>query len=361
MLCSVTIWGPKLQELLNALELAQSFLSSADTGDATYQLHLQWTAQLYGMAHTLREVLKTQHKDLVKLCKKRQNKVKKTQKKISQVEAQQEKLRAAADKPANQKETQEKQCAETAQPAAQQETQEKQCAEAAQPAAQHEAQKKQRAAADKLAVQQETLKKQLAQLQAQLAQHEAKLTEAQQDCALIKQLFDFINHKESDQHQRFKKLYSLLVDLKIQAIEQIIAGQGPELTDILAYQCPLFTVLECQRVRDQVQDDAEKWLTGKIKDQSKARGKQRSAFLAARDWIKQQAQWRAQDEDNQEQKTAQQKQSTPAQNRNKEGSNKKKGGKTKNGLTKGQDATKCQDGSELATKPGTGNETRAGS
>ena len=92
---------------------------------------------------------------------------------------------------------------------------------------------------------------------------------------LIKQLFDFINHKESDQHQRFKKLYSLLVDLKIQAIEQIIAGQGPELTDILAYQCPLFTVLECQRVRDQVQDDAEKWLTGKTKDQSKARGKQR--------------------------------------------------------------------------------------
>ena len=379
-LCSVTIWGSKLQELLNALELAQSFLSSADTGDATYQLHLQWTAQLYGMAHTLREVLKTQHKDLVKLCKKRQNKVKKTQKKISQVEAQQEKLRAAADKPANQKETQEKQCAETAQPAAQQETQEKQCAEAAQPAAQHEAQKKQRAAADKLAVQQETLKKQLAQLQAQLAQHEAKLTEAQQDCALIKQLFDFINHKESDQHQRFKKLYSLLVDLKIQAIEQIIAGQGPELTDILAYQCPLFTVLECQRVRDQVQDDAEKWLTGKTKDQSKARGKQRSALIAARDWIKQQAQWRAQaqwdkakftelktkhlqeqgkmarltpqaDEDNQEQKTAQQKQSTPAQNRNKEGSNKKKGGKTKNGLTKGQAATKCQDGSELATKP----------
>ena len=372
--------GTKLQELLNALELAQSFLSSADTGDATYQLHLQWTAQLYGMAHTLREVLKTQHKDLVKLCKKRQNKVKKTQKKISQVEAQQEKLRAAADKTANQKETQEKQCAETAQPAAQHEVPEKQRAEAAQPADQHETQEKQRAAADKLAVQQETLKKQLAQLQAQLAQHEAKLTEAQQDCALIKQLFDFINHKESDQHQRFKKLYSLLVDLKIQAIEQIIAGQGPELTDILAYQCPLFTVLECQRVRDQVQDDAEKWLTGKTKDQSKARGKQRSALIAARDWIKQQAQWRAQaqwdkakftelktkhlqeqgkmarqtpqvDEDNQEQKTAQQKQSTPAQNRNKEGSNKKKGGKTKNGLTKGQDATKCQDGSELATKP----------
>ena len=57
------------------------------------------------------------------------------------------------------------------------------------------------------------------------------------------------------------------------------------------------------------------------------------------------------DEDNQEQKTAQQKPSTPAQNRNKEGSNKKKGGKTKNGLTKGQDATKCQDGGELATKP----------
>ena len=224
------------------------------------------------------------------------------------------------------------------------------------------------------------MKKQLEQLQAQLAQHEAKLTEAQQDCALIKQLLDFINRTESDQHQRLKKLYFLLVDLKLQAIDQVIAGQGPELTDILAYQCPLFTVLECQRVRDQVQDDAEKWLTGKIKDQSKARGKQRSAFLAARDWIKQQAQWRAQaqwdkakftelktkylqeqgkmarltpqaDEDNQEQKTAQQKQSTPAQNRNKEGSNKKKGGKTKNGLTKGQDATKCQDGSELATKP----------
>ena len=274
----------------------------------------------------------------MKLCKKRQNKVKKTQKKISQIEAQQKKLRAAADKPANQEEIQEKQCAAATQPTAQQEAQEKQCAETAQPAAQHETQKKQRAeatqpadqhetqekqraeaaqpadqhetqekqraeaaqpadqhetqekqraAADKLAIQQETLKKQLEQLQAQLDQHEAKLTEAQQDCALIKQLLDFINRTESDQHQRLKKLYFLLVDLKLQAIDQVIAGQGPELTDILAYQCPLFTVLECQRVRDQVQDDAEKWLTGKIKDQSKARGKQRSAFLAARDWIKQ--------------------------------------------------------------------------
>ena len=246
----------------------------------------------------------------MKLCKKRQDKVKKTQKKISQVEAQQEKLRAAADKPANQEETQEKQCAETAQPAAQHESQEKQraaatqpaaqqkaqkkqCAAATQPAAQQKAQKKQCAAATQPAAQHETQEKQLAQLQAQLAQHEAKLTEAQQDCALIKQLLDFINNKESDQHQRLKKLYFLLVDLKIQAIEQVIAGQGPELTDILAYQCPLFSVLECQRVRDQVQDYAEKWLTGKIKDQSKARGKQRSAFLAARDWIKQQAQWRA--------------------------------------------------------------------
>ena len=56
----------------------------------------------------------------MKLCKKRQNKVKK---KISQVEAQQEKLRAAADKPTNQEETQEKQCAETAQPVAQHEAQ----------------------------------------------------------------------------------------------------------------------------------------------------------------------------------------------------------------------------------------------
>ena len=118
-----------------------------------------------------------------------------------------------------------------------------------------------------------------------MEQLEVKLKQAEHDYALIKPLLDRVAAIESESYSRFKQLFNAMSWQKVKLIDFVGERQGSELTDILSFKCALFTVGECQRILKESKQKAEKKILGLIKDQNKARGKQRSAFVALRDYL----------------------------------------------------------------------------
>ena len=230
-LCTFDIWAPKLQALANTAELAAAFLGLDDKAQATYQLHLYWSALFYRQAHTLKAFFETSHEYFDKKYKKYQGELNQLQQQVAD------------------------ECNQT-QPNKNQAT--------------------------------SASKKKLVSNKDEL---ETSLAEVKHNLALIQPLFDQVKFFESIAHRRFQRFYAQLVQLKVDLINFVGDRQGSELTDILSFKTPLLTVNECQTVLSQAQDKALKQLNGLISNQNKARGKQRSALNAARDNIKQVAGW----------------------------------------------------------------------
>ena len=230
-LCTFDIWAPKLQVLANTAELSASFLGLDDKAQATYQLHLYWSALFYRQAHTLKAFFETSHEYFDKKYKKYQDALKQLQQQT-----------AAA-------------CNQT------------------------QPDKNQATSANK---------KKLVSNKDEL---ETNLAEVKHNLALIQPLFDQVKSFESIAHKRFQRFYAQLVQLKVDLINFVGDRQGSELTDILSFKVPLISSSECQTVLSQAQDKAQKQLIGLISNQNKARGKQRSALNTARDNIKLVAGW----------------------------------------------------------------------
>ena len=230
-LCTFDIWAPKLQALANTAELSAAFLGLDDKAQATYQLHLYWSALFYRQAHTLKAFFETSHEYFDKKYKKYQAALKQLQQQVAD------------------------ECNQT------------------------QLNKNQATSASK---------KKLVSNKDEL---ETNLAEVKHNLALIQPLFDQVKFFESIAHRRFQRFYSHLVQLKVDLINFVGDRQGSELTDILSFKAPLISSSECQVVLSQVQDKALKQLTGLISNQNKARGKQRSALNTARDNIKLVAGW----------------------------------------------------------------------
>ena len=230
-LCTFDIWAPKLQALANTAELSAAFLGLDDKAQATYQLHLYWSALFYRQAHTLKAFFETSHEYFDKKYKKYQAALKQLQQQVAD------------------------ECNQT------------------------QLNKNQATSASK---------KKLVSNKDEL---ETNLAEVKHNLALIQPLFDQVKFFESIAHRRFQRFYSQLVQLKVDLINFVGDRQGSELTDILSFKAPLISSSECQVVLSQVQDKALKQLTGLISNQNKARGKQRSALNTARDNIKLVAGW----------------------------------------------------------------------
>ena len=82
-LCTFDIWAPKLQVLANTAELSASFLGLDDKAQATYQLHLYWSALFYRQAHTLKAFFETSHEYFDKKYKKYQAALKQLQQQVA--------------------------------------------------------------------------------------------------------------------------------------------------------------------------------------------------------------------------------------------------------------------------------------
>ena len=229
------IWEQPLQELLNAAELSATFELWAHKGQAQYQLHLAEALTLYQQARPLKEMFIDQVKHFDRVRKNCQHKVDACRKELKQAQGKQNQAKQEKTK-----------------------------------------QKK---------------KAKVVALEQKLEQLEVKLKQAKHDYDLIKPLLDSVAAIESESYSRFQRLYNAMSWQKVKLIDFVGERQGSELTDILSFKCALFTVGECQRVLKESKAKAEKKILGLIKDQNKARGKQRSAFVALRDYLHLRAKW----------------------------------------------------------------------
>ena len=180
-LCTFDIWAPKLQALANTAELSAAFLGLDDKAQATYQLHLYWSALFYRQAHTLKAFFETSHEYFDKKYKKYQAALKQLQQQVVD------------------------ECNQT------------------------QLNKNQATSASK------------EKLVSNKDELETNLAEVKHNLALIQPLFDQVKFFESIAHRRFQKFYSHLVQLKVDLINFVGDRQGSELTDILSFKAPLIT------------------------------------------------------------------------------------------------------------------------
>ena len=113
-----------------------------------------------------------------------------------------------------------------------------------------------------------------------------RFKEAQLRFDQSKSLFDYASHLELKAYLDFRACFFAFVNLKERLISLVAERQGTELTDIMATKCINFSAHDVQMVLRERKDHALKQLQGLIENQTKAKGKQRSAFKKAVDTIK---------------------------------------------------------------------------
>ena len=101
-----------------------------------------------------------------------------------------------------------------------------------------------------------------------------------------KSLCDYASYLELKAYLDFKACFYAYINLKERLINLVTERQGTELTDILATKCITRSAGDIQTVLRERKDYAVKQLWGLIENQTKAKGKQRSAFKKACDNIK---------------------------------------------------------------------------